>query len=130
MANDNKILIESLEKISEVYSELEKIDKERSEQFWNSFSLDQKLDLFCAVVRRIHKGELEDQGSYRYVLYQVFGFQPDSYVRGMDCGYLTLHNSIYTEQYEKDLLIKFTEKMFGKSGTEAETIVEAFFKGK
>jgi len=39
----------------------------------------------------------EDQmkaGSYRYVLYEVFGFEPESYGLGLQCGYMKLHNSI------------------------------------
>lgn len=67
---------------------------EREEALWNSLSYNDKLDLFCAVVRRIHQAELVDKGSYRHTLYTVFGFDLDAYCRGMDCGYLNLHNAI------------------------------------
>jgi hypothetical protein len=35
---------------------------------------------------------------YRYVLYNVFGFDAGMYALGMDCGYMALHNSIMTEE--------------------------------
>ena len=38
---------------------------------------------------------MEDKGSYRYALYEVFGFEADSYIVGMDCGYLDLHNALF-----------------------------------
>ncbi len=31
----------------------------------------------------------------RYALYEVFGFDFSSYVIGMDCGYLDIHNLIF-----------------------------------
>ena len=39
-----------------------------SEAFWKSLTKEQQLQAFCAVSRRIRKGEIELGGSYRYVL--------------------------------------------------------------
>ena len=39
------------------------------DQAWNSLDQETKLKLFCAVCTRLYKGELEDKGSYRHVLY-------------------------------------------------------------
>ena len=62
-------------------------DMERdSEAFWNSLTDQQRLDVFCAVSRRIFRGEVEEQGSYRYVLYTVFGFGPEAYVPAQVSG--------------------------------------------
>jgi hypothetical protein len=36
-----------------------------------------------------------DNGTYRYALYEVFGFDPGMYGRGMDCGYMSIHNAIF-----------------------------------
>jgi hypothetical protein len=64
------------------------------EEYWNSLDYESQLKSFYSVVKRIHKGEFIDQGSYRYVLYEIFKFGPDAYVAGMDCGYMDIHNSI------------------------------------
>jgi hypothetical protein len=61
---------------------------------YQTHSKEQQLNAFCAVVRRIYKGELEDKGTYRYVLYNIFGFGPESYVPAQMAGFLGLHNSI------------------------------------
>ena len=64
------------------------------EKYWDSLSYDDKLMAFSSVVKRIVKGDIKDRGTYRYVLYDVFGFDMDSYGIGMQCGYMALHNSI------------------------------------
>jgi len=46
------------------------------------------------VCKRIHTGDIKDSGTYRYVLYDVFGFDPGMYGAGMDCGYMAIHNAI------------------------------------
>jgi len=75
----------------------EMVRKEQSydtEMFWANLSYEDKCKAFHAVVSRINIGELEHKGSYRYVLYQVFDFDLDMYTRGMNCGYMELHNAI------------------------------------
>jgi hypothetical protein len=64
------------------------------DEYWDALPYDDKLMAFSSVVKRIVKGDIKDRGSYRYVLYDVFGFDMDSYIVGMDCGYMNLHNSI------------------------------------
>lgn len=66
-----------------------------ADAFWDGLSYDDRLKAFHSVCKRIHKGDLVDRGSYRHVLYGVFGFAPDAYIVGMECGYLDIHNSIY-----------------------------------
>jgi hypothetical protein len=68
------------------------------DSWWNNLSEQEREWAFYSVVKRICKGELVDKGSYRYVLYQVFGFGANMYSRGMDCGYLSLHNSIMDDE--------------------------------
>ena len=69
--------------------------KKEVESFWDNLSYDDKLKAFFYVCSKIHKGDVEDQGSYRYVLYDIFNFDMDSYALGMSAGYLNLHNYIY-----------------------------------
>jgi len=82
---------------SEIFEEARKIEQEETDKFWNGLSYDDKCNAFHAVMERLVQGELKDRGSYRYVLYDIFNFGPDMYVRGMNCGFMGLHNSIETK---------------------------------
>jgi hypothetical protein len=95
-------LQDALEEISKTFNEAMKVHEDRSEQYWNSLTKEQQLDAFCAISRRIYSGEIEDQGSYRYVLYDVFGFGPEAYAQAQLAGYLAIHNSIYAGQNPDD----------------------------
>ena len=101
----------ALDEISRAWNEaMEQIELE-SEQYWNSLTKEQQLQVFCAVSRRIYKGEIEQKGSYRYVLYQVFGFGPEAYTQAQLAGYLSIHNAIYDSDHEHRLLSKFAEHL-------------------
>lgn len=67
------------------------------EAYWNSLTKEQQLDVFCCVVRRIHKAEFQDKGTYRHALYTVFGFDESSYVLALDAGYMDIHNGLIRE---------------------------------
>jgi hypothetical protein len=88
----------SLDDISESYERAMKEIEKEQEAYWNSLSKEDQLKAFCAVVRRIVQGELRDKGSYRWVLYDIFGFGPESYTQGMDCGFMALHNAIIPDK--------------------------------
>ena len=83
--------------------------EQNSERKWNALSKEDQLDYFCAVVRRIHQGEVENNRSYRGVLYDVFGFGTESYAQAQMAGYLDLHNLIFSPDYERRLLAKYGE---------------------
>ena len=85
--------------------------KNEEETYWNSLTKEQQLCVFNSVCRRIVKGELEDKGSYRYVLYDVFGFGMEAYARAQMAGYLTIHNSIWDSQQEEKLLAAFAKSL-------------------
>ncbi len=105
-SNKDKDLLEGLEELGTLFRESMTTYENESEAFWNSLSEDERLKVFCAVSRRIHRGEIEDRGSYRYVLYNVFGFGPEAYMVAQDAGFLNIHNAIYTAESEtyKDLV--------------------------
>ena len=90
--------------------------EQHSENKWNALSKEDQLDYFCAVVRRIHKGEVEDSRSYRGVLYDVFGFGSEAYAPAQMAGYLDIHNLIYSSDYEHKLLCKYGEYVAGRLG--------------
>ena len=89
----------ALDALAELSQEMEKHRNEYEAQvddWWlNHLTEKEREDAFYAVVKRIHRAELQDRGTYRYALYDVFGFDPGMYARGMDCGYMALHNAIY-----------------------------------
>ncbi len=100
--NNKSDLLEVLSSASNEWEEATKEYEAKNEAWWNSLTEAEREDAFYAVVKRIYQGEIIDRGSYRYVLYEVFGFGPGMYAQGMDCGYLELHNAIYTH---KEMLV-------------------------
>jgi hypothetical protein len=101
---------EKIEEFSNLFIQVMKEIENDQEQYWNSLSKDDQLKAFCAVVRRICKAEMVDKGSYRYALYQVFGFGPEAYIQAQDAGYLALHNAIFPDYHDKRLLQAFCAK--------------------
>jgi hypothetical protein len=97
MAENAKKREEALDTLAELSQELEKsrkIYEHDNDTWWNGLTEEEREDAFYAVVKRIHKAELQDKGTYRYALYNVFGFDGGMYMRGMDCGYMALHNAV------------------------------------
>ena len=88
-------LDDPLEDLHESFIQRTDAEKDASEKFWSSLSEEQQLQDFCAVTRRIHDGDVEQRGSYRYVLYDVFGFGPEAYEAAMLSGYMDIHNLIF-----------------------------------
>lgn len=64
------------------------------DEYWDKLDYEEKLKAFYSVCKRIYKADVVDQGSYRYSLYEVFGFGADAYVVGMECNYMDIHNYI------------------------------------
>jgi DNA repair exonuclease SbcCD ATPase subunit len=95
-------LLDKLEEASKTFNEVMKSIEDKSEQYYNSLTKEQQLDAFCAISRRIYRGEIEQRGSYRYVLYDVFGFGTEAYAQAQCAGYLAIHNSIYSGQNPDD----------------------------
>ena len=84
-----------MELLRQEIQESEEQYKKEVESFWDNLSYEDKLKAFSYVCSKIHKGDVEERGSYRYNLYQIFNFDMDSYTIGMNCGYMNLHNYIY-----------------------------------
>ena len=77
--------------------------EQEQEAYWNSLSKEQQLDLFCCVVRRLVKGELDEGRSYRGVLYDTFGWGPEAYGMAQTAGYLELHNAIFKKERLREI---------------------------
>lgn len=99
--------------------------EQEQEQYWASLSPHQQLLAFCAVVRRICRGELVEARSYRGVLYSVFGWGPEAYMPAQLAGYLELHNSIMQDGYERRLLEAFCKQ---QGILDAETKINSWFE--
>jgi hypothetical protein len=89
---------DALQKLSDIGQEMEKaklVYEAKNDAWWNGLSETEREDAFYAVCKRLFQGEIKQRGTYRYVLYDVFGFDPGMYVAGMECGYMALHNAIF-----------------------------------
>ena len=95
-------LWKALDELREIVEE-EKTEYEKTtNEWWDNLSDEDRLRAFYSVCKRIHQGDIKDRGSYRYVLYEVFGFGMEAYTRGINCGYLDIHNSIVLKEERKD----------------------------
>lgn len=110
MTDSLQTTLSKLHEISRIMQEENLKQEQYVEDMWKSLTHQEQQDCFYAVVKRIHKGEVEDGGSYRYVLYDVFGWGPEAYGMGMSCGYLDLHNQIWNGARINDLLVKLSNE--------------------
>ena len=94
------------EELSNSFQRWEQELEEDHDKFWNSLSKDDQLKAFCSVIRRLHKAEIEEHGTYRYTLYNVFGFGAESYVEAQVSGFMAIHNAIWDGERLGDLLNK------------------------
>ena len=88
----------ALTALAELGEEMErgrKLYEHDNDTWWNGLTEKEREDAFYAVIKRMYRAEVTDRGTYRYALYDVFGFDPGMYGAGMDCGYMALHNIIF-----------------------------------
>lgn len=95
--------LDKMAELSEVWQKESEEYEKQNDDWWEGLTEKEREDAFYAVVKRIYKAEIVDQGSYRYALYDVFGFGGHMYMQGMECGYMELHNSIYTRREMREL---------------------------
>lgn len=94
--NTNKeSLFDSLNKMSEIMEEASVQREKDCDWYWNNLTEEEREMSFYSVLKRLYKSEVEDNGTYRWALYDVFGFGPNMYTDGMDCGFMTLHNMLF-----------------------------------
>ena len=92
---------------SKVFNESMDAYQKEADELFKALPQDDRLKVFCAVVKLIAKGELDEKGSYRHVLYDTFQFGHDSYAPAQCAGYLDLHNSIYNYDDLHHMIEKF-----------------------
>lgn len=123
--NPDKAL-DALHKLRESFNEAIEHEKSLSESFWNSLSSEEQLWTFCAVMRRLSQGELEEGRSYRGVLYGTFGWGPEAYTPAQCSGFLDIHNAIHTDE-DLSEIVKGVIKELGIEA-DPERIQEIIFK--
>lgn len=72
------------------WAESENQQRAEDDAWWDSLTGDDRAQAFRQIVKLIHKAEVEDKGSYRHALYEVFGLD---YGEGL-AYYMQLHNLI------------------------------------
>ena len=87
----------ALQELSDIGQEMETqriLHEAMLDDWWNNLHEDEREWAFYSVIKRMHKAEIQDKGTYRYALYDVFGFDGGMYLHGMNCGFMALHNAI------------------------------------
>jgi hypothetical protein len=102
--------------------------EEDHSKFWNGLSKDDQLKAFCSVMRLLYKAELEEHGSYRYTLYDVFGFGSESYVQAQVSGFLAIHNAIWDGKRLGELIDKLEAKVVESMPDRPEEVRQTFNK--
>lgn len=83
----------AFEELGKAYREaMEEFQKE-AEKFWSSLSYEKKL-YAVAYVSRVLCEHAREGGTYRYLIYERFGFDLDSYAILQWSGLLEIHNLI------------------------------------
>ena len=88
----------ALQELSDISQEFERMRKEYeadNDAWWNGLTEQEREDAFYAVCKRIWQADGIDNGSFRHGIYDVFGFDPGMYMKGMNCGYMAIHNAIF-----------------------------------
>jgi hypothetical protein len=92
--------------------------------------MDNQLLLFFYITNIIFENYFKDNGSYRGLLYDKFGFGPEAYSLGMDSGMFTLHNSISTPDELEERFNKLVEYLkLDLSKKELESLKRIFLYG-
>jgi len=95
MNDSRKNLWEALQELSDIQEDIETQFDEDANTFWNALSKEEQMLAFYIVVRNLADAELKDDfETYRTILYQRFEFPSESYMIGMMCRFMELHNSI------------------------------------
>jgi len=101
--SDKEKALDGLEELSRLMEESRIQYEAENDTWWNGLTEKEREDAFYAVCKRIHKAEIKDCGTYRWALYDVFGFNEGMYIKGMDCGFMDIHNSIIDEEQKATL---------------------------
>ena len=94
MSKEQEKALDQLVKMSQEWEKSDKAHEAKVDEWWDSITTEEREMAFYSICKRIHKAELQDGGTYRYALYDVFGFDGGMYRHGMNCGFMAIHNAI------------------------------------
>lgn len=98
MQDDKKSVEDALQELSDIGQEIEAAKarfESKVDSWWDKLSEQDREWAFYSVCKRIAQAELREKSTYRKVLYGHFGFGPNMYASGMDCGFMAIHNAIF-----------------------------------
>lgn len=99
---DREEALQALAELGELQQKAQEDYEKANDAWWDGLEEHERQDAFYAVIKRMYQAEVKDRGTYRWALYDVFGFDPSMYAAGMDCGYMALHNIIFDGlEYQK-----------------------------
>lgn len=99
--SDKEKVLQELSDMSQLMEDAKLRQESKINSWWNNLTEQEREWAFYAVVQRIFQGDITEKGSYRYVLYNIFKFDPGMYGAGMDCGYMYIHNALWDgEKYQ------------------------------
>ena len=87
--------LDGLAKLSQEFEKAHIAHEAKVDEWWDSITTEEREMAFYSICKRIYKAELQDGGTYRWALYDVFGFDGGMYRHGMNCGYMAIHNAIF-----------------------------------
>jgi hypothetical protein len=85
--------------------------KQKAKEYFESLETDNQLLLFFHITNIIFENYFNDNGSYRGLLYDKFGFGPEAYSLGCDSGMFALHNAISTPDENEERFQKFIKHL-------------------
>lgn len=79
-----------IQELRESFDAFEKQQNAEDDAWWDSLNYESRAKAFRQIAKLMHRAEVEDRGSYRWAIYDVFGLD---YGDGL-AHYMTLHNLI------------------------------------
>ncbi len=79
-----------LKALRKAWREAEKLQNAEDDAWWDSLTMEGRAQAFRQVCKLIYRADINDRGSYRYGVYDIFNVD---YVDGMK-HYMAIHNAI------------------------------------
>ena len=80
-----------LKELRKAWSAAERQQHAEDDAWWDSLTMEGRAQSFRQITRLIYKADVEDKGSYRYAMYDIFNLD---YGDGLS-HYMMLHNLIH-----------------------------------
>ena len=102
----------------------------KAEDYFQNLDIETRLLLFYHITNTIFKNYFHEKGSYRGLLYDKFGFEPDAYGLGYSSGMFALHNAIFTPDEIEEGFNKVVEHLkLDLSKKDLESLKRIFLYG-